>query len=372
VTLLTGETTARGRPLVPPALERAAAVGLRILIVFAAGFLLLRALVALRLVVLPVIAALFFTTALAPVARRLRAVGLPGAIATLLVMLGGLALVVGFLTFLVIELIDQSEQLGDVAREGSDQIVAWAADLPLGMSERELDRRLEEAIDAAGTAAGKVATHAALTAVEVVAGVLLTLPLTFFFVKDGRRIAAWLTDRLVPARHRPLALDVEEKSWQTLGGYLRGTAIMGLIEGTIIGITLAILGAPLVIPLAVLTFIGAFFPLVGATLAGVLAGLVVLATNGLGDALIFGAVVILMQQLDGDILAPFVLGRAVRLHPLVILLVLTAGAVLGGAVGAFLAVPMTAVAVVAVGEIRRRHADTDDERSWSDVEVELG
>jgi predicted PurR-regulated permease PerM len=204
-----------------------------------------------------------------------------------------------------------------------------------------------------------------------VAGILLTLPLTFFFVKDGRRIATWLTDRMVPPAHRTLAFGVEEKAWQTLGGYLRGTALMGVIEGTIIGVTLVLIGAPLVLPLAVLTFFGAFFPLVGATLAGIVAGLVVLAANGLADALIVGAVVVAVQQLDGDVLAPFVLGRAVRLHPLVILLALTAGAVLGGAVGAFLAVPTTAVAVVATGELRARFAETADERSWSEVDVEV-
>ena len=371
MTLLTGETTDRRRPLVPPALERTAAIGLRLLIVVAAAFLVLRALVALRLVVLPVVAALFFTTALAPVAKRLRAVGVPGAVATITVMLGGIAMVAGFLTFLVVELVDQTDQLGSVTREGSDQLVRWAADLPLGLSERELDQRLNDAIDAAGETARAVAAHAALTVVEIVAGILLTLPLTFFFVKDGRRIATWLTERVVPPPHRPLAFEVEEKAWQTLGGYLRGTALMGLIEGAILGVTLLVVDAPLVIPLAVLTFLGAFFPLVGATLAGVVAGLVVLATNGVGDALIVGAVVVAVQQLDGDLLAPWVLGRAVALHPLVILLALTAGAVLGGAVGAFLAVPTTAVAVAATGEVRRRFGDGDDERSWSEVKVEV-
>ncbi|MGH2685885.1 MAG: AI-2E family transporter [Actinomycetota bacterium] len=370
MTLLSGETTDGRRPLVPAALERAAAVGLRVLIVVAAGFLLLRALVALRLVVLPIIAALFFTTGLAPIVKRLRSAGVPGAPATLLAMLSAIAVLTAFVGLLGVELADQSDELGTVARDGTDDVVAWVAELPIGMSERELERSLDDAIDSLGSTAADRATEAAFTAFEVIAGILLTLPLTFFFVKDGRRIAAWLTERLVPPRHRDTAFEVEEKAWETLGGYLRGTATMGVIEGLIIGVTLFILDAPLVLPLALLTFFGAFFPLVGATAAGVVAGLVVLATNGVGDALIVGAVVIAVQQLDGDLLAPLVLGRAVRLHPLVILLALTAGAVLGGAVGAFLSVPVTAVAVVSAAAIRRRCAETDDERAWSEIEVE--
>jgi len=371
VTLLSGETTDRRRPLVPPALERVAAVGLRVLIVVAAGFLLLQALIALRLVVLPVIAALFFTTALAPVAKRLRRLGLPGAPATLLAMLAAVALLGAFVTFLGVELADETEELGSVVEEGTDDVIAWVADLPIGLSERELDRTVDDAVETLGSTASDRAAEAALTAFEVVAGILLALPLTFFFVKDGRRIATWLTERLVPPRHRDTAFEVEEKAWEALGGYLRGTAAMGLIEGTILGITLLIVDAPLVLPLAILTFFGAFFPLVGATVAGVIAGLVVLATNGVGDALIVGAVVVAVQQLDGDFLAPFVLGRAVALHPLVILLVLTAGAVVGGVVGAFLAVPVTAVTVASAAVIRRRYAETSDERSWSEVKVEV-
>jgi predicted PurR-regulated permease PerM len=135
---------------------------------------------------------------------------------------------------------------------------------------------------------------------------------------------------------------------------VRGTAIVALVDAVIIGIGLLVIGVPLVLPLAILTFLGAFLPLVGAVLAGLVAALVALVDGGITDALLVTGVIVVVQQVEGDVLAPLVLGRAVKLHPLVILVTLTAGAVIGGLVGAFLAVPVTAVVVAVGAELRAR------------------
>jgi predicted PurR-regulated permease PerM len=151
---------------------------------------------------------------------------------------------------------------------------------------------------------------------------------------------------------------VSKRSWDALGAYIRGTAIVGLVDAVAIGGTMLVLGVPLVAPIAVITFFGAFFPLVGAVVAGVIAALVALVTTGFVPALILAAATIVVQQVEGDVLQPLVLGRAVHLHPLVILLSLTGGAIVAGIAGAFLAVPVAAVVSVAVAHLRGREPDT--------------
>jgi predicted PurR-regulated permease PerM len=171
---------------------------------------------------------------------------------------------------------------------------------------------------------------------------------------------------LFPRRRRALVDDAGRKSFATLGGYLRGVAITATVDAVLIGITLAVLGVPLVVPLAALTFFGAFIPLVGATLAGIVAALVALVAVGPVKALIVVGAIILIQQIEGHVLAPIVLGRAVQLHPLAVALALAGGAVIGGIVGTLLAVPIVAV-VATIFRTLRDHAT----QSAYDDEVEL-
>ncbi len=141
------------------------------------------------------------------------------------------------------------------------------------------------------------------------------------------------------------------RAWTTLGGFVRGTAIVAAVDAVLIGTAVAVLGVPFALPLAALTFAGAFLPIVGAVVAGAIAVLVALATQGVVTALILLGVVVLVQQVEGDVLQPIVLGRAVSLHPVVILLAVAGGAALGGIVGAFLAVPVVAVASAVMGYV---------------------
>jgi putative heme transporter len=186
---------------------------------------------------------------------------------------------------------------------------------------------------------------------EVITGLILCLFLTFFFVKDSERFTRWILD-FAGRERAPHLRELGRRSATAVSGYLRGQATVGAVDAVFIGIGLAIVGVPLVVPLAFLTFVAAFLPLVGAVVAGTLAALVALVTKGLTAALIVVGITLLVQQLEGHLLAPLLLGRAVALHPVVIILALAAGSILGGIIGAFLAVPIAAV-VTAVGTYLR-------------------
>ena len=196
-----------------------------------------------------------------------------------------------------------------------------------------------------------------VVAFEVITGLVLALVTTFFLLKDGGRFCAWLLT-FVPDDREPLARRLAARSWQTLGGYLRGSATLGVIEGFIIGMTVWIVGGALAVPVAVITFFAAFLPFAGAVLAGAVAVLVTLVTAGSTPALIVLVVAVLVQQFDNDLLAPIVFGKNLELHALVVLAAIVAGSTLFGAFGAVLAVPTTAVVLNAMAEWRAYGRDT--------------
>jgi len=342
---------------VAPWLARSAAVSWRLLVVAAAVAVVGAVLVYLRLVVLPVVVALFVATLLAPPVRWLRAHGWPPLAATWTVIVGGLLLVVGLGALLAPHIGPQFGILSGQVGEGLNDVQRWLRDGPLHFSESQLSdlftrARQEVQANSAGLTRGVLS--GATVALEVVTGALLSLVLTFFFVKDGDRIGNWLA-RQGGVRAEELR-EVGRRAFDTLGAYLRGVAIVGLVDGVLIGIGLAIVGVPLAVPLAFLVFLGAFFPIVGAFVSGVFAALVALVSNGPVAALVIVAITVAVQQLEGHVLAPVVLGRAVKLHPVVILLALTGGAVVGGIAGAALAVPAVAVVTSVASYLRNRPA----------------
>lgn len=340
----------------PPAggFARAAQTSLRFLLIVAAAVVIVYALIQLRLVVLPVVGAILIATVLVPVARRLHGFGLPPTVATLATMFGGAALIAGLIALIVPSVAGELDDLGESVGSGIDQVVTWLADGPLGVSEAELNRGIDQAIERLGESSGSLAAgvlSGAQLVAELIAGLLLMAVLIFFFVKDGPRIWGWVVS-LLPARRRDDANEIGARAWAALGGYVRGVSIVATVDAVLIGLALLIIGVPLVLPLMVLTFMGAFFPLVGALLAGAVAALVALVSNGVVAALVVVAVITLIQQVEGDLLYPLVVGRSVELHPVAILLALTAGAVLAGVIGALLAVPAAAVAWVAIDYLR--------------------
>jgi putative heme transporter len=312
--------------------------------------------VELAIVVVPVILGLILATIAAPPTRWLERRGLPSALATTIVVIGGLFALLGGLGALVPLFITQAQDLGPTVVQGWNDLLTWAEEGPLGIERGQIEGWVDDGLAAIGDQAGELAGQAAAVAtstIEAVTAFILTIIITFFFVKDGLRVAGWIRER-VPAHRRDDITAFGKRGWESLGGYVRGTATVALIDAVGIGLGLWILGVPLVLPLAVLVFFGGFIPIVGAALTGFLAVLVALASEGLVTALIVLAIVALVQQIESDILQPMIMGRVVPLHPLVVLLVLSAGAKLIGLIGALLAVPLAA-SVSAIGnEVRLR------------------
>ena len=346
---------------VPPWLARSAALSWRLLAVAAAVAVVAAVLVYLRLVVLPVVVALFLATLLAPPVRWLRAHGWPPLAATWTVIASGLLLAVGLGALLAPHIGPQFGALRGQVSAGLDDVQRWLREGPLHFSESQLSdlitrARQEVRANSAGLTRGVLT--GATVALEVVTGALLSVVLTFFFVKDGDRIGNWIA-RHAGSRAEELRA-VGRRAFETLGAYLRGVALIGLVDGVLIGIGLAVVGVPLAVPLAFLVFLGGFFPIVGAFVSGVFAALVALVSKGPVAALAIVAITVAVQQLEGHVLAPVVLGRAVKLHPVVILLALTGGGVVGGIPGAALAVPAVAV-VTSVGSYLRTASPRDND-----------
>jgi putative heme transporter len=343
-----------------PVLNAASDVAWRVLVIAGAVLATVFAMARLRAVLLPIFIALLLTTILVPPVRWLQQHGWRRLPATWLVFLAFLGSVVAVFVVLIPEIADEFEGLGETVSAGVDDIEEWLIEGPLDLEPEQLERYRERAADQASTFAqssGGLVTGAVLV-VEGIAGTLLALVVTFFFVKDRDIFRQWTLDHL-PPEHHEFAREAAARAWRALGGFLRAAALIGFLEGTIIGVTLWLVGAKLAIPVAILTFIGAFFPIVGAVAAGILASLVALVSGGPGDALVVAAVALAVQQFDNDLLAPLIYGRIIRLHPVVVLLALATGGSIAGILGAFLAVPVTAMAV-AVGSVawQRRQAET--------------
>ena len=345
------------RRMVP--LRTASDFAWRVLVVAFAVVAAAYALSRLWFVVLPVFIALLVSALLVPLVTRLEARRWPTLAATWTVFFGFFAVLGGIGILIVPAVVEEFSGLGPTLSQGVDRVERWFVEGPAGLQPEELDRYREEAGQRIGqvlrsSSGGLVA--GALAVVEVVAGFVLALVLSFFFVKDGRRFQRWALAH-VPDHRQELASALAGRAWRALGGYLRGAAFIGLVEAVVIGVTLWAVGGRLVIPVAVLTFFGAFFPLVGAVVAGIIASLVGLVSGGAGDAVVVAAVALVVQQFDNDLLAPLIYGRAIHLHPAVVLVSLATGGTVGGLVGAFLAVPVAAVTAALSNELWVRYGE---------------
>lgn len=342
-----GDTEPAGEePIADPLVEKIAGYSWRILVILALGWVVLWLLVRLRIVVMPVIVALFLTAVLSPLAQWLKQRGWRPLAATWATMVAMIAVVAGVVTLVAPSVGDELGEVGQRVEEGFQQVLDYLARSPLDISQQDVDRYVEQAVDELSANRDKITSgvlSGALKVAELVTQFFLMIVLTFFFVKDGPGLFRWI-ERQFPVRNRRHVRAAGEKAWAVMAAYLRGIGITGLVNAVLIGIVLLVVGVPLVLPLALLTFLGAFFPLVGAVAAGTIATLVALVTTGLGDALVVAGATLVIQQVEGDVLQPIVMGRTVNLHPVVILLVLAAGGILGGIVGAFLAVPVAAIA----------------------------
>lgn len=345
----------RARP-VPWALFAIGAWSWRLLAAVAAASVVAFALLQLAVVVVPVVLALFLGSVLEPPAAWLRHRRWPSLLSAWVVFAASLLATAGLSLWLATQVTTQFDQLGQQLDRGVEEVKQWLTDGPLGLSERQVDRfedDLRSAVAAGGGGLSEKLIGRARLAAELLGGVVLTLFTLFFVIKDGERIGDWVLQRAPPAHRHDLA-SVASKARLVMRQYLLATAVTGFIDAVLIAVVLAVLGVPLVLPLAILVFVGGFFPVVGATVAGAVAALVALVSGGLGDALVVAAATIVIQQLEGNLLQPLVLGRAVNLHPLVTTWSVAAGLVLGGLVGGFLAVPLVATATRVLHHYRAR------------------
>ncbi len=299
-------------------------------------------------IILPVVLALVLTAALEPPARLLRRrLGFPPALAAATVLLVTIAVLVGGFSLLAPSIGTQATEIADSASEGLVTVQNWVTSTNLATEAQVNDlvkaaqARLESS--AATITAGVLVGLGALTTFLV--NFVVTLVLSFFFLKDGERFLPWFGGVLGP-RTGLHVVEVGSRSWLTLGTFVRTQALVGFIDAVLIGAALLVVGVPLAVPLAVLTFFAAFAPIIGAVTVGALAVLVALVSNGWIAALIILAAVLVVQQLEGNVLLPWLQGRSLDLHAAVVLLSIVLGSTLFGVTGAFFAVPVTAVLAV--------------------------
>ena len=329
---------------VAPLVRKAAAWAWRILVILAAVAALLLLMWQLRVIVVPVALAVILTALLLPAVDRLDQRGMPRGGAVALVLLGGLGLFGGILTFVVSPFISGLPGLVAEVTRSIDNATNWLIDGPAHLSREQIDKAGDTAAAALRDnqeklTSGALSTAATLT--EIVTGALLTLFTLIFLLSGGRGIYAYLT-KIVPAGSRDRVRDAGRAGFGSLIGYVRATFLVALVDAVGIGAGLAILGVPLALPLASLVFLGAFVPLIGAVLTGFVAVVVALLAKGFIYALITLGLIFAVQQLESHVLQPLLMGRAVSIHPLAIVLAIAAGAVSAGIIGALLSVPLLA------------------------------
>ena len=352
-------TASRDDGEVPHSLRIGAAWSWRLIMVGLLGWVLLRFIGIISIVVIPLAIALLLSALLAPAVGWLLRARMPRSLATFLVMICGLAAVAGTLTLVINQFVDGIPQLTSNASAGIRQIQDWARTGPLHLSDKQVDQAIDSAqnwINSNTSSLTATGFATAATLFEVLTGMLLVLFATFFFLRDGRKIWRFIV-RLFPVNARWSLADAGDASWATLGAYVRATILVAFIDAVGIGLALLILGVPFPFPLAALVFLGAFIPIIGASVSGAVAVLVALVDKGWVVALILLGAVILVQQLEGHVLQPLIMGRAVAIHPLAVIIGIASGVVLAGIIGALIAVPLIAVLNTGVRRLARRRPE---------------
>ncbi len=354
------EAPAGARGVVPYWLQVAGGWAWRLLFIGVALYVLYRVAGRLALVVIPCAGALLLTALLQPLTSRLNRAGLPMLAATWCTLLGAVILLAGTITLVTIRVRAEYKGLVTQVRHTSGQIETWLAGPPLHLKTTSLQASSNKLVNYLGQhkslVAGTVLTGGQI-AFEVLGGIVLMLFVTFFLIKDGAKIWAWLIRAFGPDGSQR-ANRAGRAAWQAVVSYVRGTVLVAAIHAVVIGSTLTIMSVPLVAPLAVLVFLAAFIPLVGILFAGTVVILITLVAKGWIAAVILLGVFLAENQLESHLLQPQVVGRIIRLHPLAIILVLAVGGIVAGIPGAVVAVPVAAAITRAVPELRRRYPES--------------
>lgn len=340
----------RSGALLPRWLSRAAAGCAAVLLIGATALLVVLLLRRIALLTVALGIALLATALLAPLQRRLTGSGLPAGVSALLgtVLLMSVPVAVGLLLYARVTA--RLTDLGAAATQGIDQVRGWLIAGPLRLDAAQVDG-LRDTVVERMQAALPGAVASATTALRVLGAAFLVAFSLFFLLKDGERLWSGVL-RAAPARARRQVDDAGRQAWTAVGAYMRGVVVVAVLDALLIGAALLVLGVPLWLSLTLLTFLAAFVPYLGAAVAGAVAVLVTLVTDGTRDALVLTVVVLAVQQIEGNVLQPLVMERALRLHPLVVLTAVTAGGLLFGVVGAAAAVPLVAALVRGAGPLR--------------------
>ncbi|RVW09562.1 AI-2E family transporter [Prescottella agglutinans] len=322
----------------------------RLLVLFA-GLLALGYVVAkLETVVIPVALALLVAALLMPAVDWMHRRGVPRSAAVVIAVVGTIGVVGAILSFVVEQFVEGLPGLTDQFTTSVNKAQDWLTEGPLHFSEDQIRHAGDNVVKALQSNQEALTSGALTTATvvgEIFTGAFLTLFTLVFFLYAGDQVWEFVT-RIVPKGTRTRVRVAGRQGFNTLVGYTRATVAVAAADAIGIGAGLAILGVPLAVPLASLVFVGAFIPIVGAFVTGFLAVLVAFVTKGLLTALIVLGIIIGIMQLEGHVLQPLLLGRAVRLHPLAVVLAITTGIVLAGIVGGLLAVPIVAFLNTAV------------------------
>jgi predicted PurR-regulated permease PerM len=351
------------RAQVPWGLDLAAAWSWRAIVIAVAGYAIFWVLGFFSVITLPLVIALLITALASPLVNVLHRVGIPRGLATITVVLGGLAAVALLLTFVGQQVAGGAADLADSTVRGLGEIRDWLEEGPLELSDSQIDGYIEQIQDAIreNSRDGVVdqVTEVGAALGHVVAGFFIVLFASYFFLADGERIWSWAV-RLAPRAARERVDSSGRVAWISLTQFVRATVIVALVDAIGIMIGAAIIGVPFVLAIGVLVFLGAFVPMVGATVAGSVAVLVALVDQGPLAALAMLAVVIGVQQLEGHILQPFLMGRWVSVHPLGVIVAIGAGVIVAGIAGALVAVPLAAALNAVVQHLASHTAPGDD------------
>ncbi|MFP5347996.1 MAG: AI-2E family transporter [Actinomycetes bacterium] len=315
-----------------------------------------------QVVVVPVLVAILITALLSPYVNLLHRLGLPRGAAVAVSILVALLVILGLLVLVGAQFVAGFDDLAAQSGQGFGQVQRWLVEGPLNLTTEQLNvwlARGQEQLKASSDQLVAGALSFTSTAGHVITGAFLAFFATLFFLLDGRGIWRWLL-RLLPEGSRDSLDDAGERGWLTLSAYVKATIIVAFVDAVGIGLGAVILQLPLAVPIAVLVFLGGFIPIVGAFVSGIVAVLIALVSHGPVAALIMLGVVIAVQQIESHVLQPFLLGRAVAVHPLAVVLAIAAGVLLAGIVGALFAVPLVAVLNTMITQLAGRGVPVDE------------
>ncbi|WP_231556291.1 AI-2E family transporter [Cryobacterium sp. MLB-32] len=330
---------------IPPGVRLAGAWSWRLLVIAAAIACLIFLIIQLRLIVIPVLVAVLISALLVPLVGFLVRHRWPKALAVATAMIGTLVIVAGLITLATTQIADGTAGLSARLNDSYASFKQFLNGAPFNLSNTDINNYLQQGWtslqnDSQVFISGALSVGTTLG--HLLTGLLLALFSLLFILIDGKTIWAWIV-RLFPKRAQPAVDGAGIAGWTTLGNFAKVQILVASIDAVGIGLGAALLGVPMAIPIGILVFLGSFIPIIGAVATGAVAVVIALIFNSWVTALLMLGVVLLVQQVEGHVLQPLIMGTAVKVHPLGVVLVVAAGALLAGIPGALFAVPIAAV-----------------------------